>query len=94
MYLQAIADQVRANLPPGTAVPADSEDLFRLYAVLVRVKGSATTLEDVHDTWVAWEATRNPTHAALVPFDELPPTVQAEDAPLLQAIQATSVALD
>lgn len=89
-YLDEIARRVRSNLAPEALPPSDADPLFLLYAVLVRAKGRSTTSEDVHDVWVAWMQTVNPAHKALVPFDGLPPAVQNEDLPYLQAIHQTA----
>jgi hypothetical protein len=86
-YLQADAELIRNCLPKTTSVPDASEDLFLLYAVLMRVKGRATQAADVHDAWSAWMSRREPDHESIRPFDQLSPTVQAEDAPFLTAIR-------
>ncbi|GGO10634.1 DUF7701 domain-containing protein [Microbispora bryophytorum] len=93
-YLDEIARRIRDNLPAEARPPAGANLLFLLYAVLVKVKGQATTLEDVHDAWAAWMQTVNPVHAALVPFSELAPMVQDEDLPYLRAIHRTAAQLN
>ncbi len=35
-YLDADAELIRSYLPTGTGVPGDADDLFILYAVLMR----------------------------------------------------------
>ena len=89
-YLGADAALIRELLPPEARPPSDADDLFLLYAVLMRAKGEQVTAADVHDAWAAWTEPRNPAHAALVPFDELTPAVQREDEPYVQAIQAAA----
>lgn len=86
-YLDADAELIRSCLPEGTGVPDGSEDLFVLYAVLMRVKGAATQAADVHDAWSAWMSRSEPEHDSIRPFDQLSPTVQAEDLPFLAAIR-------
>jgi hypothetical protein len=86
-YLDADAELIQRCLPEGTGVPGGSEDLFVLYAVLMRVKGEATEAADVHDAWSAWMSRSEPDHESIRPFDQLSPTVQAEDAPFLTAIR-------
>lgn len=93
-YLDEIARRVRDNLPAEARPPGGAEALFRIYAVLVRVKGEATTPADVHDAWAAWMSTVNPAHEALVPFAELAPAVQNEDLPYLRAIHKTAAELN
>jgi hypothetical protein len=90
-YLDSLADKVRQAMPPDL-VPDDSHDLFLMYALLVRVKGLATTAEDVHDAWTAWMAMRGETHESMRPFDQLSPDVQSEDDPFLAAIRTAASA--
>ncbi|MBF6180201.1 DUF7701 domain-containing protein [Nocardia otitidiscaviarum] len=92
-YLDEIASQIRDNLPNDATPPDGAEPLFVLYAVLTRAKGESTTAEDVHDAWTAWMQALNPEHVALVPYDELAPSVQAEDSPFLKAIHRTAAQL-
>jgi len=89
-YLDDIAQQIRKALPREIDVPKDADHLFVLYAILVRVRGMATTGRDVHDAWSAWMGMREPSHESLVPFEELAPDVQQEDAPFVDAIRAVA----
>lgn len=86
-YLDEIASAVRAALPADVEVPDDTQELFVLYAVLVRTCGERTTARDVHDAWSAWMGAKDPSHTSLVPFEELAPEVQSEDTPFVQAIR-------
>ena len=86
-YLDVDADLVRGCVPEGTAIPEGADDLFVLYAVLMRAKGESTQASDVHDAWSAWMLRRQPDHDSLQPFDQLGASVQAEDAPFLIAIR-------
>ncbi|WP_405016968.1 hypothetical protein OHV05_07615 [Kitasatospora sp. NBC_00070] len=86
-YLDDLAHLIRSCLPPTAAPPADSDDLFRIYAVLLRAKGEQVTDEDVHDAWSAWMQSVDGTHRALVPFRELPARTQAFDTPYAEAIR-------
>jgi len=61
--------------------------LFRLYAVLVLVKGEATTAADVHDAWSAWKAERDPQNAHIRPFGELEKATRDADEPFAAAIR-------
>ncbi|MFE9101769.1 DUF7701 domain-containing protein [Actinomadura geliboluensis] len=85
-YIDEVAALVRDCLPPEARPPEDAAALFRIYAVLTRAKGKATTAEDVHDAWSAWMLTVDPTHPALLPFNALPQATQAQDKPYLEAI--------
>ena len=86
-YLDEIASAVRAAVPAGVDLPDDTHGLFVLYALLVRISGERTTARDVHDAWSAWMGAKDPSHASLVPFEDLPPEVQLEDTPFVQAIR-------
>lgn len=85
-YLDVDAALIRECVPKGTPVPEDADDLFVLYAVLMRAKGEDTQASDVHDAWSAWMTRRKPDHDSLRPFEQLAASVQSEDAPFLTAI--------
>ena len=85
-YLVEIANQIRAAIP-DTLVPEDADELFLTYAVLVRSLGTKTTAENVHDAWTAWMASRGEHHDSMVPFADLPASVQREDEPFAEAIR-------
>ncbi|RIR29878.1 hypothetical protein D2E28_06440 [Mycobacteroides abscessus] len=89
-YLDADAELIRSCLPTGTGVPGDADDLFILYAVLMRAKGEATQASDVHDAWSAWMSRTEPDHESVRPYDQLAPSVQKEDAPFLIAIRGAA----
>ncbi|MFF3787448.1 hypothetical protein [Streptomyces sp. NPDC001933] len=90
MYLDSLADLIRSCLPPDAEPPADSDDLFRIYAVLLKAKGEQVTDEDVHDAWSAWMQSVDSTHDALVPFRDLAPEMRAADTPYTVAIRAAA----
>ena len=81
-YLLEIANQIRAAIP-DTLVPEDAD----MYAVLVRSLGTETTAENVHGAWTAWMASRGEHHDSMVPFADLPASVQREDEPFAEAIR-------
>lgn len=89
-YLDADAELIRSCVPTGTAVPEDSDDLFILYAVLMRAKGKGTQPADVHDAWSAWMSRSEPDHESIRPYDQLALSVQEEDAPFLTAIRSAA----
>ncbi|MGW3203606.1 DUF7701 domain-containing protein [Streptomyces sp. NPDC001135] len=89
-YLDALADRIRSCLPPHAKPPADSDALFRLYAVLLLAKGEQVTDEDVHNAWCAWMRTVDSDHRALVPFADLDQETRAADAPYTQAIHTAA----
>jgi hypothetical protein len=86
-YLTEDAQLIRSALPTGTSPPEDSENLFLLYAVLMRAKGPAVTPSDVHDAWAAWMHMTEGHHDALVPYVDLDPETRAEDLPYVEAIR-------
>jgi hypothetical protein len=89
-YLDELACRIAALAEPGAGMGPDDLKLYRLYALLARAKGEATTLEDVHDAWSIWQADIRPDHKSLVPFARLHPEVQALDAPYRDAIHAAA----
>lgn len=86
-YLDQDAKLIRDCLPTGTEVPDDSTQLFRLYAVLLRSKGTETLAEDVHDAWSAWMLGIDPEHGSIRPYAELDADTKTEDSPFLAAIR-------
>lgn len=89
-YLDGIAAEIAENVPDDLRPTGDVDGLFRLYAVLVLVKGGATTTSDVHDAWCAWMQASDPNHRSLRPFAELDPEIQAADEPYVAAIHAAA----
>ncbi len=85
-YVERVVDQLTEELDDC------DEDLLRLYALLVLVKGQDCTEEDVHNAWSLWRAMSNPTHSALIPFNQLSATTQALDTPYAEAIRVVAKA--
>jgi hypothetical protein len=79
-YAAAMIERINQELPG-----LDST-LANLYALLALTKGTATTLEDVHDAWAIWTAQGRGTHKSLIPFSELPPDVQELDRKYMDGI--------
>jgi|GEM_PF-749714 len=78
-YLEEDAALICRCLPKNIARPDDEQfPLFLIYAVLMRAKGTAATLSDVHDAWAAWRTDSAPLHKSLVPFDELDAAAQMD----------------
>jgi len=86
-YLAVDAARIRAGLPESASVSDGADELFLLYAVLMRAKGVDVTAENVHDAWSAWMLGIDPKHESLVPFEELDAATRAEDSPFLLAIR-------
>lgn len=93
-YIDQLARAIRAATPRG-ALPdePDLDALYRLYALLARVKGTAVTASDVHDAWSVWMLSRGDAHESVVPFEALPSDTQSEDEPFAEAIREVSEGL-
>lgn len=89
-YLERDADLIREFLPVGVEAPDGSDDLFLVYAVLLRAKGAETRASDVHDAWSAWMLGVEPEHESIRPFSELDAETRDEDGPYLAAIRAAA----
>jgi hypothetical protein len=85
-YLEKLADEVRREVPPSLLPTGETETLFLLYALLVRVKGRSVTTSDVHDAWSAWMISHGRRHSSLVPFSALSSGAQVQDVPFVEAI--------
>ncbi len=79
MYLDNIAARIRAHIPTDRMPDGDADALLRLYAVLLRAKGSSVTQSDIHDAWSAWMSMRDNKHESLVAYKDLPSEVRNED---------------
>ncbi len=85
-YLDKIASELRRTAEPD-AVPSDEDlPLYRIYAVLLLVKGQDVVAEDVHNAWVAWACEHDPESRNLLPFKELSLRTQRKDQPYVDAI--------
>lgn len=89
-YLREIAGAIRGEIDVDRLPTGDTDLLFDLYAVLALIRGVGTTRRDVHEAWVAWMLDEGEHHPSMVPFEDLPPEVQAEDEPFVQAIRTVS----
>lgn len=87
MYLDTISERIRSHIPDDRMPAENPEDLLRLYAVLLRVKGIDVTESDVHDAWSMWIARDRPTHESLIPYEDLTPEVREQDAVFANAIR-------
>ena len=65
----------------------DADDLLRMYAVLLRAKGTDVTRSDIHDAWSAWMAKRDRGHVSLVEYESLPENVREEDRVFATAVR-------
>ena len=87
MYLDDLAAKIRANVPSEQIPAGDSDQLFRMYAILLRAKGTSVTLSDIHDAWSAWMISLDGEHESLVAFENLPKDVQEEDRVFATAVK-------
>lgn len=93
-YLDRTARAIKDRVPPELLPEEDRlDDLFRLYALLARVKGKEVTEEDVHDAWALWMLAQHGDHESIKPFSELDPSTRREDQPFVQAIRAVAADL-
>ena len=79
MYLDDLAEAIRAQIPEDRMPRGEADDLFRLYAVLLRAKGAGVTRSDIHDAWSAWMAKHDIEHESLVAYEDLASEVRNED---------------
>ena len=86
-YLDELAEAIRAEVDPSLVPRGDTTRLFRMYALLVRAKGTSVSGSDVHDAWAAWALDAKPDHAAIRPFEDLDGTTRAKDEPYVQALR-------
>jgi hypothetical protein len=85
-YLDRIAAEIRRVAAPEAAAADEDLPLYRIYAVLLVVKGQDVTAEDVHNAWAAWASEYDPGHRNLLPFKELSLSVQRKDDHYVHAI--------
>lgn len=92
-YLDKIAAEIQRTADPHAMPPDEDLPLYRLYAVLLLAKGSAVTLEDVHNAWVAWASDHDPENRRILPFKELSLSVQHKDQAYVDAIHVVTAQL-
>jgi len=90
MYLNDIAAAIRAQVPDEQVPPGDADELFLMYAVLLRAKGTSVTHSDIHDAWSAWMAADNSDHESLIPYDDLDESVREQDRVFATAVRRTA----
>lgn len=92
-YLDKIAVEIQRTADPDSMPPDEDLPLYRLYAVLLLVKGQDVTPEDVHNAWAAWASDHEPESRNLLPFKELSLSVQRKDEAYVGAIREVSARL-
>jgi len=91
-YIDIVASEVRESTPRDR-LPAHGHDLaalFRLYALVARIKGEQATAADVHDAWSVWMLNRGEADEAIRPFEELHDVQQCDDEPIVAAIRSAA----
>ena len=87
MYLDDIADCIRKYIPDDRMPEENVEELLRIYAVLLRAKGTDVTESDIHDAWSTWIVEHKEEHKALIPYEDLTPDVREQDAVFANAVR-------
>ena len=87
MYLDDLAATIRSYIPADQLPEGDTDDLLRLYAVLLRAKGVNVTRSDIHDAWSVWMAKRDDEHVSLVAYEGLAEDVREEDRVFATAVR-------
>jgi len=89
-YLDDLASEIERRIPRDLVPEVTSALLFRLYALLALVKGTAVTASDVHNAWAVWMREQDPDHRSIKPFEELDVEMQAFDDPFVLAIRVVA----
>jgi hypothetical protein len=92
-FIEALACEIRKEVPPDALPDEASDDLFLIYAVLLLAKGENVEARDIHNAWSAWMTTHDPGHESIRPYSDLPPDVRREDDPYLVAIRTVARSL-
>jgi hypothetical protein len=93
-YLDKIAAEIQRIADPDAVPPDEDLPLYRLYAVLLLIKGQKVTTGDVHNAWAAWASDHDPNNRNLLPFKELSLRIQRKDQAYVDAIHEAARRLD
>lgn len=91
-YLDPIVRDIHGALYVHMPLPVEKLPLYRLYAVLLLVKGEGVTCEDVYHAWAFWESVARPSFHALEPFNALRPEIQQLSERYARAIRLVAAA--
>ncbi|HPF40179.1 MAG TPA: hypothetical protein P5081_10545 [Phycisphaerae bacterium] len=94
MYLDELAESIRANIPDDKMPQENAVGLLRIYAALLRAKGAAITQSDIHDGWASWMAERKADHPALIPYSDLDEATRNADQVFARAVRLAAADLD
>jgi len=87
MYLDDVAAKIRGHIPDDRMPDGEADELLRMYAILLRAKGSSVTQSDIHDAWSAWMVKRDGDHESLVAFEDLAANIRDEDRVFALAVR-------
>ena len=87
-YIDEVKEELAKHIRVG-------KGLMNVYSLLVLVKGTDTTLEDVHDAWAvninqSWDKEQYGEHFSMVPFNELKMETQDKDQHFVDGIHKTA----
>lgn len=81
-YIEEIMQELFKELPDCPP------ELISYYTLLAYVKGTETTMRDIHDAWSIWQNEfKDPKHPSLIPFGLLPKEKQELDQPYMEAVK-------
>ena len=86
LYIDTIARRIESELESVDTPHTEELVLYRLYALLVLIKGEDVSLENVHDAWSVWMASVNPHNSDIVPFSSLDAATRLKDMPYMRVI--------
>lgn len=86
-FLDEIAIAIRDCSPNSVVPDGNTDQLFRIYALLAMSLGSRTSERDVHNAWCVWMLDQEPLHESIRPFEELGDQVVKADLPFTEAIR-------
>jgi len=85
-YIQKVRNRLSLK------IDVESE-LLDLYTLIIFLRGTSVTLEDIHDAWSIWRTNTKPDHSAIIPFDELSLEVQELDREYAVAVKDIALEL-
>lgn len=94
MYLDDLAAKIRTHIPDEKMPDGDIDELLRIYAVLLRAKGTTVTHSDIHDAWSAWMVKSDGQHSSLVEYEKLSEALREEDRIFATAVRLTAEQLE
>lgn len=93
-YIRTIAIRIRREFSADELPKEGLDYLFDIYALLALSKGTAVTIEDVHNAWSTWATAYDPSNKSLAPFDKLTDEVKQLDEPFRAVISKVAESLE